>query len=445
MMSCESAPAQAAEDYEPSLRHELDVKDAASEPDLPAIGEPDDNEVKDESESQVSQEEYKWWMEYPWEKTVKPLVFDQDGTPLPIEAFPRSYYRITDGTKATTVEVHRQIAKHVGLRVNEETTPNLAKFLTARSSIETTLQGNQRPFDTRGSVHSLDVKAAYRSGIRSRDKYVEAGNDLAKDQPYVFLGYGQAGMISWLYLDDWDILGDPRMLGDNVIAGLTYRRVMEKSYKRLKNTRIKCYEYNDEGRVVKRSFSGKSYRVASYAVDEEKAASCIEIGPESKRERSSTEALESRCRRDNRKTYKWKFGEPQPDNTVPVDKITWWVLKRASGGKPCPAWKGDELEKMLMANLAKRATDIEFDISKSVSIRDLGKEPEGINQYELWMGIWDATIISLEGEPINWHNLRTLGSEVPLDFSPSKEKIEQELRRARGEDINPLAKKKDPA
>ncbi len=442
-MSCEGDPEHVEGNREAGLQYELQLKD--SPPDI--SDQPSEKSDKSTSgeqinkgSPQVSQGEYKWWMEMPWEKTVRPLVFDKDGTPITIEVHPRSYYKITKSTKSVTIEAHRQIAKAVGLRVSEDETPDLSKFLTARSSVETSMQGNQRPFDTRGSVHSLDIRAAYRSGIRSRDKYVEAGNRMAEHEPYVFLGYGQAGMISWLYLDDWDILGDPRMLGDNVIAGLTYRRVMEKSYKRLKNSRIKCYEYSDEGRVVKKSYNGRSYIVASYAVDEEKASSCIEKGAESKKGRSNPEALESRCRRENRKTYKWKIGEPQPDNTVPVKNVTWWDLKRASGGKPCPAWKGDEQEKAVRASLEKRALSLGLDISKTVRLRDLGEEPEGVNQYDLWMGIWDATMSALVLDPINWENLRSIRTETQMEFKPSKEKIEQERRRARGEDINPLAK-----
>lgn len=438
LLACAPEPAHIEKGHAPEVQHEPPLKDPP--PDIST--EPDPIASVDNS---VRQEEDRWWMELPWEMTVKPLVFDKDGTPLPMSMHPPAYYRITDETELATIEVHRQIAKAVGLRVDDKHTPGLSKFLSARSSIETTMQGNQRPFDTRGSIHSLDVKAAYRSGIRNRDKYVEAGNQLAEERPYVFLGYGQAGMISWLYLDDWDILGDPRMLGDNAVAGLTYRRVMVKSFRRMRGSRIKCHEYNDEGRVVKRSFNGKSYRVASIAIDEEKAASCIEAGPTTRKEKSSPEALESRCRSENRKSYKWKLGEPQPDNTVSVEKITWWDLKRASGGKPCPAWKGDELEKALRSNLSKRANRLELDISKVVRLKDLGEEPEGVNQYELWMGIWDATMVALGKEPINWNNLRTIGSEAPIEIGPSKEKIEQERRRARGEDINPLAVKKGPA
>jgi len=421
--------------YEP-ISDEPQIEEVESE-----SGEPKETVIPDTpSEPEVSEPE-DWWMEYPWERAVKPLVFDDDGTPLPLQTHPRSYYKISGLTKQTTLEIHRQIAIAVGLKVTEKKTPRLAKFLSARASMETSSQGNQRPFDTRGVVHSLDVKAAWRSGMRNRDKYVEAGNILAKERPYVFLGYGQGGMISWLFLDNWDMLGDPRMLGDSVIGGLTYRRSLVDSYKKLSSSRIQCYEYDDVGKVKVTGFNGKKYRVGQYAIDDEKYQACIDDGPKDRSEKKNESKLERRCFLSSRKTYKWKPGMEQPENTVPVPKITWWRLKRSSGGKPCPSWKGDTYVKHIRAKLGKHAAPFDLDLDAVVRLKDLGEEPEGVNQYSLWKKIWDATMIALNQEPINWENLRLTGREVPMDIGPSPEKIEQERRRARGENIDPFARK----
>ena len=403
---------------------------------------PTDLPIETEVAPQESRPPEKWWMEFPWEKTVIPLAFDEDGTPIPIEIHPRSYYRIRGKTKEHTREIHKQIALALGLRVDERRTAKFANFLSTRSSIETSMQGNQRPFDTRGTVHSLDVAGAYRAGIRNRQKYVDAGNYMAIHEPYLFLGYGQGGMISWLFLDNWDLLGDPRMLGDSVIGGLTYRRSLINKFKMLTSSRIKCYEYDEVGRVVTHSFNKKKYRVGRYAVDEEAVAACIDDGPKSKAEKSSPKKLENRCRMKNRKSYNWRPGLDQPDNTTPVPAITWWHLKRASGGRPCPSWNKDELVEHTKAKFYKRAAQFNFNPSGIVRRRDLGNEPEGVNQYELWMQIWDAAMVSLEEEPINWENLRFLGYEERQDFAPSKAKLEDIRRRERGLSLDPNERKK---
>jgi len=402
-----------------------------------------DPENSEETEPEATEED-RWWMRFPWEKAARPLLFDEDGTAMPLDIKPRHYYRIRGKTKETTLEIHRQVAKAVGLPVTEDESPKLAMFLSARSSIETSLQGNQRPFDNRGTVHSLDMKAAYRAGIRSRKKYVEAGNELAKEKPWVFLGYGQGGMISWFFLDDWDILGDPRMLGDSVIGALTYRRALVSAYNSQKNSMIRCYEYDDVGRTKTTFYNGKKYRVKKVAINKEKFEACMDEGPKSRAEKRDEEKLVARCERDNRKTYRWKPGAPQPDNTVPIPELTWWQLKRAAGGQPCPPWEGDTYYKHTTAKHQKRAEQFGLDLTDVVRRKDLGDEPEGVNQYELWMQIWDATMVAMEEPPINWERLMTLGSEqsdsVPAT-GPSKAKIEENRLRARGESIDPYARR----
>lgn len=379
--------------------------------------------VKKPEDPEVEEEPADWWMDLPWDKTIKPLHIDKYGKPTSIPAFPKDYYKIRGKTKETTKEIHRQIARHVGLDIDKGKVPKLAKFLSARSSIETSMQGNQRPFDTRGLVHGLDVSAAHRAGERSRDKYVEAGNELAKNYPNIFLSYGQGGMNSWLFLSRWDIKGDPRMLGDSVISGLTYRRSLSNAYSKMKYSKIRCFEYNDEGREKVLRFNGESYNVGARAVDEEKYKECIEEGSESK-----SDDVEKRCYLDNRKSYRWKPGEPQPENTVPVPEITWWYLKQATNGKPCPAWKKDTYAKHAKKKFRARAKRFGLDIDSVVKSKDLGTEPN-TNQYELWMDIWDSTMESMGEKPINWENIKTLGYEEPVEVRPTKAKIKQEKRR----------------
>ena len=136
-------------------------------------------------------------------------------------------------------------------------------------------------------------------------------------------------------------------------------------------------------------------------------------------------------------SYSWRPGLEQPENTIPVEKITWWELKRATGGKPCPPWKGDEKEAALTAAFLSRANDFEFNPMATVRRSHLGDEPESVNQYDLWMSIWDATMESLGEEPINWDNLLTIGAEESMSFEPSKEKLEDMRKIARGESLNP--------
>lgn len=372
-----------------------------------------------------------WWMEFPWDKTIKPLSFDEKGSPISTPAYPRDYYSIRGKTKETTKEVHRQIAGYVGLDISNKNVPKLAKFLSARASIETSMQGNQRPFDGRGLVHGLDVHAAHKAGDRRRDVYLGAGNELAELEPRIFLGYGQAGMNSWLFLDRWDIKGDPRMLADSVISGLTYRRLLSSMYSKMKYSKIKCFEYNDSGEDKTLSFNNKKYKTGSYAVDEEGYQKCIKEGSE-----SNIEDIEKRCYLENRKDYRWKPGEKQPENTVPVPKITWIYLWQASNGKPCPHWKGDTYAKHAKEKLRYRAKKFGLDADSVVHSKDLGAEPE-TNQYEMWIDIWDATMESMGEEPINWENLKTMGYEKAVEVKPSKEKIEQERKRGRGESIDP--------
>lgn len=435
----DQATSQIENDSDGSSQYELKVTDTEETNSVSAgdIAAPESQLINEEVEME-SKPEPRTWMEFPWRYTVRPLVFDGDGTPIPVEMHPRSYYRITTKTKRHTMEIHRQVAKAVGLHVTEEHTPRFALFLTTRSSIETTLQGNQRPFDTRGTIHGLDVKAAYRSGIRgNRDKYIEAGNQIAIDEPHLFLGYGQGGMISWLFLDNWDLLGDPRMLGDSVIGGLTYRRSLVEKFRMLKNSRIKCYEYDDVGREIVQKFNGKKYAVARWRIDQEKYDQCVADGPKSKPEKKDDTKIARRCRSSSRMSYSWRPGLEQPENTVPVKNITWWELKRATGGKPCPPWKGDEKEAALTGAFLSRADEFDFDPMVTVRRTHLGNEPEGVNQYDLWMTIWDATMDSLGEEPIKWENLRMMGAEESISLEPSKEKLEDLRKLSRGESLNP--------
>lgn len=361
-------------------------KTVTPEPDLPS------HDPESHGPPKVRPSSNSWWMSMPWEETVSLLAFDSEGTPSPIDVKPR----ITKKTRDTTREIHKQIAIHTSARgmakkVGNRRSPKLAAFLSSRASIETSMQGNHRPFDMRGSVHGLDVKAAYRAGLRRRPKFVEAGNEIAEKRPEVFLGYGQAGMISWLFLDRWDIKGDPRMLGDSVIGGLTYRRALVESFNMLKGSKIRCSEYSDMGREKKLWFNGKKYKVGAPLIDESAYSSCISEG-----------GKQSECRKSSRKTYRWKPGDPQPKNTVQVDKISWWTLKQAAGGRPCPPWKGDEYQKYARDRFRERSARFGLDSESEVRRSNLGDEPGDVNQYDLWRKIWDSSIESLGREPIDW-------------------------------------------
>lgn len=369
-------------------------------------------------------------LSYEWKHAVQLVGYDDDAAPFLINKHPR----ITKRTRRHTREVHRQTAAALGLKARGDKDPKLALLLMTRASIESSEQGNERPLDRRGTVHRLDVAAAWKAGSRLRDKYKEAGNDLARHQPYVWLGYGQGGMNSWLFLRNWDMLGDPRMLGDTVIFGLTYARVAKKKMRMLQG-HIMCPVWDEDGRWMTTSFNGKRYRVGERAIDEEGYNACIDKGP-NKREKD--EAHQKRCRSENKKSYRWRVGGETPSTARRVDKVDWWELKRATNGKPCPPWKGDEYEAKLRQRFKERAARLGLDVTDEVRMRDLGEEPESIGQYELWMRIWDATMIALGEPPVNWENLQEYGYEEKPDYGPSPEKLAEERALAK----DPLALEK---
>jgi hypothetical protein len=367
---------------------------------------------------------------YDWSLAPQMVAYGEDAAPYLINKHPR----ITKRTRLHTREIHRQTAAALGLKARGDEDPKLARFLMTRASIEATEQGNERPLDRRGTVHGLDVSAAWRAGARLRKGYVEAGNDLAKTQPYVWLGYGQGGMNSWLNLNNWDDLGDPRMLADTVIFGLTYARVARKKMRML-HGRISCPVWDDEGRWKTTRYNGKRYRVGKRAIDKEGYDECMATAPEGV---EKEEAQDSRCERENKMSYKWKVGGYQPDTTMRVDEIDWWQLKRATNGKPCPPWKGDEYEAKLRQRFKERAARFDLDSTEVVRMRDLGEEPEGIGQYELWMQIWDSAMVALGEPPVNWERLQAYGTEEMYDNTPSPEKLAEQRALER----DPLALEK---
>lgn len=367
---------------------------------------------------------------YDWSLAPQMVGYGADAAPFLMNKHPR----ITKRTRRHTREIHRQTALALGLKPHGDKDPKFARLLMTRASIETSEQGNERPLDRRGTVHSLDVSAAWRAGSRLRQGYIDAGNELAQSKPYVFLGYGQGGMNSWLNLNNWDVLGDPRMLGDTVIFGLTYSRVAKKKMRML-NGHIMCPVWDEDGRWMTTRFNGKRYRVGARAIDEDGYNACIDKGAE-KREKS--DAHEKRCRLENRESYKWRVGGYQPETSSRVDKIDWWELKRATNGKPCPPWKGDEYEAKLRQRFKERAARFGLDITDEVRMRDLGEEPEGIGQYELWMKIWDAAMVALGEPPVNWENLQAYGAEETQDNGPSPEKLAEQRALAK----DPLALEK---
>jgi len=342
-----------------------------------------------------------WWLSLPWENSIKDVVYADDGTAYPLD-YKGPSSKITKDTVATTREIHRQISLHFGIKDRGKKPPKLASFLSARSSVETSMNGNERPFDRRGTVHGLDLKANWRAGLRVRGDYVELGSEWALHRPELFLGYGQGGMISWFFLKHWDASADPRSLGDSVVSGITYRRSLKAAFDRAKSTRIRCTEWDDEGREKNLWFNGEKHRVGKPLLDEAAYDACLEDG-----------GSEKECRSKSRKTYKWKPGDPQPENTVKISKVTWWYLKSASGGRPCPAWKGDTYYKKTRKRFSSRARRFGLDSESSVRASDLGSEPEG-SQYDLWKDIWDATLESRGKPPVDWDSLLKYGEERNL-------------------------------
>lgn len=381
---------------------------------------------------------------YDWSRAPYALGFNEDGAPY--LRHPRCARgekphlgcrkRLTRDVVNRTNAIHLQVVRALGI---EEVEPRLWRFLMTRSSTETSGNGSQRPLDNQGSVHRLDVAAAWRAGSRRAHVYEEAGNPLAERDavtgrlPHarIWLGYGPQGQISWLFLDDWDKLGDPRMLADTVISDLTYTRVARRQLRQLTQGHIRCYEYDDDGRVMSTPWNGKRYRVGVHAVDGEKFNACVDAGPKkvSKRKRESEEQLERRCRLSNRVPYDWKPGGDQPANTIDIPYLDWWNLKRAIGGRPCPPWKGDEYEAHKRAKWADHARRSGFatEWKKRVRDRDLGVEPEG-DQYDLWRSIWTAVVLELDGEALDWSSLEGFEVQTVPFEGPSKEKLtEQKL------------------
>jgi len=152
-------------------------------------------------------------------------------------------------------------------------------------------------------------------------------------------------------------------------------------------------------------------------------------------EKKSPDVLEKRCRRENRKTYRWKPGDPQPDNTVKIPEITWWQLKRAAGGQPCPPWRGDEYYKQTTKKHTDRGKRFGLDLLSVVRSRDLGKEPD-VNQYEHWKKVWDDVIRALGEPPVAWDNLKEIGRETEYSMEISPQKAREERMRSRGEDLD---------
>jgi len=369
---------------------------------------------------------------YDWSRAAYAIYFDEDGTPFLRGDKPR----LTKSVKARTMEVHRHVVREgLGVRGSE---PDLWRFLATRSSIETSGQGSQLPLDGRGVVHALDTKAAYRAGSRLRPSYVEAGNKMAESQKWLFLGYGPQGQNSWLYLDDWDPKGDPRMLADTVISDLTYVRVLRKKYAMLSSGRITCPQWDNVGQMMKTPWNGKRYRVGRWAVDTEAYDTCMSAGPERPKggKLESNRAHEKRCRRANRLTYEWRPGMETPSTSAPVPILDWWELKRAANGKPCPPWKGDEYEEALRARFEKHARRYGFESKyrSKVRKRDLGAEPEG-DQYDLWHAIWSSIVLELDGEPLDWEKLEGFEPISTPFEGPSPEKLKQDKLLAR----DPLA------
>lgn len=293
--------------------------------------------------------------------TSPPVIEESEGSSEPsqpdhAEVHPRDAYnwelathdyyakrgKYSRSEQSRTREVIQATAKRV--HAGEEA----KAFLLLIAMRESSLRGTQSPFDRRGIVHRLspDKESASSAWRRQAKRY--AGNP-AYDRSVDWMSFGPYGHNSPLFLHTWDRMGDPRMLGDTVIATLTELRVMRKKLSSLQGHAL-CPVYTDEG-GIKVDYKGRKWRVGVYKRD---------ANGKVVRKRVKLEA-------------------------------TWTTLHRAvQGGKLCPAWENDERAAWYEQRFRARAAKYGINADATPMMQELGREPAGLDQYELWSQIWSS-------------------------------------------------------
>lgn len=304
--------------------------------------------------------------------------------------------KFTRSMQRRTKELHKIVVKHLG------GSPRAAALLELISLREISHHGSQRPFDGRGIVHRLqpDREGAQESWHKMGKKYAKV-NPLYEDLD-IWLSYGPQGMNSPLFLHTWDVEGDPRMLGDTVIADLTYLRAARKNMGKLQSERgIRCWAYDPEGQYTER-FNIKKNTIrkilrSKVLRDENGKAMTRTVpvcGPESFTDIDGDGREEIVHRDDQGRIV---LG---PDYSCVAP--TWEFIHRAtSGGKLCPPWDQDQSAAWYMQQFRRRAERAGLDPYELVTQKDLGSEPDG-DQYELWMSIWDDALEKFEEPPMDW-------------------------------------------
>jgi hypothetical protein len=304
--------------------------------------------------------------------------------------------KFTRSMQRRTKDLHAAVVKR--LKGSRHAT-SLLELVSLR---EISHHGSQRPFDGRGIVHRLqpDRAGAQESWYKMGKKYAKV-NPLYEDLD-IWLSYGPQGMNSPLFLHTWDVEGDPRMLGDTVIADMTYLRAARNNMRKMQGERgVRCWDYDPEGQYSE-TFDAKTGKIKR--------------------------RLKAKVRRDeNGKPLTRTFFMCGPENFTDIDgdgreelvhrdengrivagpdysclAPTWEFIHRAtSGGKLCPPWEHDAGAMWYMRQFRRRAERAGLDPFELVSEKDLGHEPEG-DQYELWMSIWDDALEKFDEPPMDW-------------------------------------------
>lgn len=229
---------------------------------------------------------------------------------------------------------------------------SLYRFLKLIAMRESSLIGNNLPFDSMGVVHRLsaDQDSAYRSWQMRRDDF--KGNPLISDSS-LWKTYGPYGMNTNYALHHFDDMADPRALGDTVAATVT--QIVKIAYVAAKlGGDVVCQEWSGD-HVINIGWNGQ----------------------------------------------KWKRGVPKrgldgkPIKSPVYVPRTWYTIHRGvQSGRVCPAWKGDTLERALRKSFERRAATNRIRPHKEVPVKDLGIVPD--NPYHAWAQAWTLSGVKAE-------------------------------------------------
>lgn len=314
--------------------------------------------------------------------------------------------KYTRSMQKKTQLIHGAVVKKLG---GSSSASDLLNLISLR---EISHHGSQRPFDGRGIVHRLsaDKEGALESWYKASGRYAKE-NPLYKNSK-IWMSYGPQGMNSPLFLHIWDVEGDPRMLGDTVIADLTYLRAARGNLRKLNSSKgIRCWDYDQEGQYQERynSKTGEIRQVLRAKVRRDEVGKVVmrnvpPCGPDSFMDIDGDGRDEIVHRDEHGRVV------AGPDYTCIAP--TWEFVHRAtSGGKVCPPWSKDAGALWYMGQFRRRAERIGLDPYELVADRDLGSEPTE-DQYQLWMSIWDSVLESLDEEPMDWTSEELVPDQV---------------------------------